>query len=274
MRDSRRNQKKKGFVMVALACFLCLSAIMVGATVLNKKGNKTKDNTKDIIDLNDTKKVAENDTTTGNNLAVDGKVSKEEETTTVKPKEIKETEQKDPEENQNQSSETRNQTGNTQAQENTTEKAQENTPVSASAANLSFNEQTKLMWPIEGNIILDYNMENTIYFPTLDSYKCNPAIVIQGEKGLEVMAGVTGIVEAVSSDDEIGQYVTLNLGNEYKLTFGQLENITVEEGQTVNSDTCIGVVAEPTKYYAKEGSNLYYMLTKDDEPCDPLDYLS
>jgi murein DD-endopeptidase MepM/ murein hydrolase activator NlpD len=139
---------------------------------------------------------------------------------------------------------------------------------------MSFSEETKLMWPIEGNVILDYNMDNTIYFPTLDSYKCNPAIVIQGEEGTEVMAGVTGIVEVIAYDDEIGQYVTLNLGNDYKLTFGQLENIVVEEGQTVSSDTCIGVVGEPTKYYSKEGNNLYYMLTKNDEPCDPLDYLS
>lgn len=278
MRSSRRSQKKKGFIIAAFACFLCLSAIMVGATVLNKKGNKTKKGTEDIVDLNDTKKVAENDTTPKDNVAVDGKVSKEDETTSSNVKTIK-----DNEETKKAGEDDRLENGNDSninndishvIQETTAVQEQDNAPVSANVAQMSFDENTKLKWPIEGNIILDYNMENTIYFSTLDSYKCNPAIMIQGEAGLEVMAGVTGIVESVSVDDEIGKYVTLNLGNEYKLTFGQLENISVEEGQTVNSDTCIGVVAEPTKYYTKEGANLYYMLTKNGEPCDPVDYLN
>lgn len=278
MRSSRRSQKKKGFIIAAFACFLCLSAIMVGATVLNKKGNKGKSDTKDIVDLNDTKNVAEKDKSTKENVAVDGKVSKEDETTSSKVKTIKDNEETTKNEQNidlNNNDESNSNKDVSHVIENTTESTEaNNAPVSANVTQLSFDENTKLKWPIEGNIILDYNMENTIYFPTLDSYKCNPAIMIQGEKGLEVMAGVTGIVEKVSIDDEIGNYVTLDLGNEYKLTFGQLENISVQEGQTINSDTCIGVVAEPTKYYTKEGTNLYYMLTKSGEPCDPVDYLN
>ena len=278
MRSSRRSHKKKGFIIAAFACFLCLSAIMVGATVLNKKGNKTKNGTEDIVDLNDTKKVAENDTTPEDNVAVDGKVSKEDETTLSNVKTIKDNEEtkKADEDNRldNNDENDLNKDVSNVIQQPTESQVQDNSPVSANVAQISFDENTKLKWPIEGSIILDYNMENTIYFSTLDSYKCNPAIIIQGEKGLEVMAGVTGIVESVSSNDEIGKYVVLNLGNEYKLTFGQLENISVAEGQTVSSDTCIGVVAEPTKYYTKEGANLYYMLTKSGEPCDPVDYLN
>lgn len=131
-----------------------------------------------------------------------------------------------------------------------------------------------MAWPLSGNVILEYNIDNTIYFPTLDSYKCNPAIVIAAEQGTNVLAGVRGCVEEVSSNDEIGNYVVLNLGNDYKLTIGQLENIGVSVGDTVESDTSIGVVAMPTRYYSLEGSNLYYMLTKSGEPCDPLDFLT
>ena len=35
----------------------------------------------------------------------------------------------------------------------------------------------------------------------------------------------------------------------------------------------IGHVAEPTKYYSVEGSNVYFKLTKDGEAVNPLDYL-
>lgn len=35
----------------------------------------------------------------------------------------------------------------------------------------------------------------------------------------------------------------------------------------------IGYVAEPTKYYTVEGSNLYLEMLHKDSPVDPLDYL-
>ena len=36
----------------------------------------------------------------------------------------------------------------------------------------------------------------------------------------------------------------------------------------------IGTVAAPTKYFSKEGTNVYFKLTKDGEPCDPLNQMS
>ena len=39
-------------------------------------------------------------------------------------------------------------------------------------------------WPVNGNILLDYNMDQTVYFPTLDQYKLSPAIAVQAAEGL------------------------------------------------------------------------------------------
>jgi len=42
----------------------------------------------------------------------------------------------------------------------------------AEAPPLSFSAETdKLLWPIAGNILVDYSMDKTVYFPTLDQYK-------------------------------------------------------------------------------------------------------
>ena len=38
-----------------------------------------------------------------------------------------------------------------------------------------------MLWPARGNVLLDYSMDSTIYFPTLEQYKCNPGLVIQSE---------------------------------------------------------------------------------------------
>ena len=52
-----------------------------------------------------------------------------------------------------------------------------------------------------------------------------------------------------------------------------LQEVTVEEGDYVETGAVIGHVAEPTKYYSVEGSNVYFKLTKDGEAVNPLDYL-
>ena len=51
----------------------------------------------------------------------------------------------------------------------------------AKALVLNFTDTSSLTWPVRGNVILDYSMDQTIYFPTLDQFKCNPGIVIQAE---------------------------------------------------------------------------------------------
>lgn len=63
------------------------------------------------------------------------------------------------------------------------------------------------------------------------------------------------------------------LGNGYQATYGQLKDIAVEPGQTVESRTILGYVSDPTKYYVKEGANLYFSMTKDGNPIDPMIYI-
>ena len=67
---------------------------------------------------------------------------------------------------------------------------------------------------------------------------------------------------------------SMDLGNGYELTYGQLENITVSEGSYVSVGDGIGTVAAPTKYYSVEGTNVYFKLTKDGEPVNPMGQLN
>lgn len=74
---------------------------------------------------------------------------------------------------------------------------------------------------------------------------------------------------AVFEDAEIGNAVTLDLGNGYQATYGQLKDIQVAEGNYVNRGDVLAKVSAPTKYFSVEGSNLYFQLTKDGEPVNP-----
>lgn len=135
---------------------------------------------------------------------------------------------------------------------------------------LDFGEEESLVWPTVGDVLINYSMDQTIYFPTLDQYKYNPAIVISAAVGENIAAAADGRVVSVSYDPMIGNNVVMELGNGYELTYGQLDNITVSEGSYVSTGDVIGMVANPTKYYSTEGSNIYFKLLKDGEPVNPM----
>ena len=114
-----------------------------------------------------------------------------------------------------------------------------------------------MLWPARGNVLLDYSMDSTIYFPTLEQYKCNPGLVIQSEVSTPVYAPAAARVLEAGNNEEIGDYLVLDLGNDYTVTCGQLKEITAVQGEYLEAGQLLGYVAEPTKYYTIEGSNLF-----------------
>ena len=138
---------------------------------------------------------------------------------------------------------------------------------------LDFADTDKLSWPVSGNIVLGYSMDTTTYFPTLDQYKVNPANVIQSEVSTPVSAPADARVVSVGTNEEIGNYVDLDLGNGYTAVCGQLKEIPVVENEYVRQGDLLGYVAEPTKYYAVEGTNVFFEFLKDGVPVNALDFL-
>ena len=129
------------------------------------------------------------------------------------------------------------------------------------------------MWPVVGEILKEFSADKTIYFETLDQYKCNPALFIKADVNQEVVAAFGGTVESITEDSVNGTVLTVDMGNGYKAIYGQMKDINTKEGETVVKGQAIGNVAQPTKYYTEEGSHLYFGLTKDDTPVNPQDYL-
>ena len=156
-----------------------------------------------------------------------------------------------------------------------TEAAQETegVAVNSEVSTESFDETQKMTWPLSGDVILNFSMDKTVYFKTLDQYKCNPGILIQGEVNSPVVAAWDGTVESVGADSELGTVVTVDMGNSFKAYYGQLKDVTVEPGDKITTGQDIGVVAQPTKYFGDEGSHLNFKVTKADEPVNPMDFL-
>ena len=138
---------------------------------------------------------------------------------------------------------------------------------------LHFSEDAKLQWPVVGNVLLNYSMDKTIYFPTLKQYKYNPSIVISATQGTSLACAANGVVKSIYKDPQTGTTVVMSLGDGYELAYGQLQDVMVEEGDFVEAGAFIAKVAAPTKYYTVEGTNVYFKLTKDGEPVNPMNYM-
>lgn len=138
---------------------------------------------------------------------------------------------------------------------------------------LQYDGTTAMVWPVEGSLLMDYAMDHTVYHQTLEQYKVSPAILIQGEVGTHVTTPAIGLVQELGWDEEMGNFLRIDLGNGYEAIIGQLENITVQPGQYVAPGNILGTIAQPTKYYSVEGPNVYFRLNRDGVAIDPMDYL-
>lgn len=139
---------------------------------------------------------------------------------------------------------------------------------------INFSEGDKLIWPVSGAVLMNYSMDKTVYFATLEEYKYNPALIIGGAVNDQVISAGKGIVKSIDKTPQEGTTVTVDMGNGYEAIYGQLQNVQVKTGDSVEAKTVLGYLAEPTRYYSVEGCNLYFEFRKDGQPIDPLQYLS
>lgn len=136
-----------------------------------------------------------------------------------------------------------------------------------------FDSDSLLLWPVDGNILLSYSMDKTVYFQTLDQYKYNPALVIAGAEGDQVICGAPGIVKSIDVTAQTGTTINIDIGNGYELFYGQLKEVPVKVGDMVEAKSVLGYVNQPTKYYSVEGCNVYFEMRKDGQPVNPMEYL-
>lgn len=138
---------------------------------------------------------------------------------------------------------------------------------------MRFEPEKGLIWPVEGSVLLDYSMDSTIYFPTLQQYQYNPAMVLSGKVNDKVYFIAKGKITNVETNEETGCTVTQDIGDGYTAIYGQLKELNFDVGDIVQSGQVVGYVSEPTKYYSVEGSNVYFQLLKNGVPIDPEEIL-
>ena len=138
---------------------------------------------------------------------------------------------------------------------------------------LHFSGENTLALPVVGKVLVNFSMEEPVYFATLEQYRLSPAMVIGVTEGTDVAAMWEAQITDITHSNELGNLVTMSFGDGYECIYGQLEDLQVSVGSYVQKGDIIGKVAAPTKYYSVEGANLYLELLKDEVPVDPMSYM-
>ncbi|MDR0271778.1 MAG: M23 family metallopeptidase [Clostridiales bacterium] len=133
-----------------------------------------------------------------------------------------------------------------------------------------FTEEKRLVWPVYGEILMPFSTTALILDQTMDRFSTNDNIRISGREGDPVRAGADGRVISIGTDFWRGNYVTIDHGNGYNTTYGQLmENILVNEGDVVRTGQVIGGIGQPSISASLTGTHVHLHVTHDDLPIDP-----
>ena len=271
MYSRKRIIKDKSIIIMSIVSVMAISGLVAGIMISGK--NKSP-NTSQIAEIESSsdKKPDKNTTEAPTNNDKDAAANVNKETTTK----AEETTQP-PTEPQTEPVKAfpSEEATKSRTVEETSTSSENGASVNAPASSLSFTNNSILVWPVETNdIVIEFSMDTTTYFATLDMYKTSDAVCIRSSLNAPVYAAADGIVTANSYNEETGRFISMDLGNNYELTYGQLKDIQVDEGSAVAKGDLIGYISEPTKYYTVEGANLYLKLTCDGSAVDPLDYLN
>ena len=84
-------------------------------------------------------------------------------------------------------------------------------------------------WPVNGQILVDYSMDQSVYFPTLDQYRLSPAIAVQAVEGAPVMSAVDRnrlfdrkyCSDRYNGNNGVGKWISGNLRAAYRFGRGR-----------------------------------------------------
>lgn len=257
MKRRRKNQKREKMIMLCSSLFVLTALTMTGVYVKERKQVEDDGYVVDLSQLENTDGQQEEKK----------QVEQEQPKTTVVSSSKVEKEVKEPEVWEEEAAEITFPWEWEMVQEET--EPVEETP-KPQEEKLSFSEEEVLLWPVVGNVLINYSMDKPVYFSSLQQYKYNPAIIIQAKEGQNITAAADGKVTKIVKEEQTGNTIYMDLGSGYEIVYGQLTNMQIKEGDRVKKGDYIADVAAPTRYFSEEGCNVYFALKKDGIPVDPM----
>ncbi len=126
----------------------------------------------------------------------------------------------------------------------------------------------EIMPPLDGIVTSTFGTrKHPLYEKELFHY----GIDIDGEKGEEILAAISGEVIEIGNNDSYGKYVRLRHEEEIYTFYAHCDVISVKEGRYVEKGDVIGRVGNSG---AVLGEHLHFEIWKKDMALDPMQYIS
>ena len=129
-------------------------------------------------------------------------------------------------------------------------------------------------YPVEGEVLRDYAMEELIFSETLDEWTVHQGMDIKAERTTVVKASEAGTVAAIKNDPRYGLTIIIEHENGFKTIYSNL--LTTEfvvEDEKVEKGQSIGTVGNSAVFEIADEPHLHFEMLKDGEYVNPKLYL-
>ena len=129
-------------------------------------------------------------------------------------------------------------------------------------------------YPVEGEILRDYAMDELIFSETLDEWTVHQGMDIKADRTTVVKASEAGTVAAIKNDPRYGLTVIIEHEDGFKTIYSNL--LTTEfvvEDEKVEKGQSIGTVGNSAVFEIADEPHLHFEMLKDGEYVDPKLYL-
>jgi murein DD-endopeptidase MepM/ murein hydrolase activator NlpD len=131
-----------------------------------------------------------------------------------------------------------------------------------------------LVYPVEGEIGLEFSPNNLIYSKTLQEWTVHNGVDIDAKRGTPVKASESGIIENITETADKGIEIVISHENGYKTIYSNLPSKDiVRVGEEVLKGQVISGVGNTSAFEYYEPDHLHFEIKKDGKYINPLDVL-
>ena len=169
---------------------------------------------------------------------------------------------------------TENLNNNTQEEETAETKAnliqEEENKIAVEEPKPEPKKELEFAFPVGGDIIREFAIENLIYSDTLEEWTTHQGIDIKADRTTVVKAAEEGTVVAIKNDPRFGLTVIIEHQDGFKTVYSNiLTTEFVSEDEHVEKGQTIGTVGNSAVFEIADEPHLHFEIIKDGEYVDP-----
>lgn len=136
-------------------------------------------------------------------------------------------------------------------------------------------ESVNFMWPIDGEVGLDFADDRLVYSKTLEEWITHLGIDVAGDVAMPVKVSADGVIVAKKVDPRFGNTIIVEHEADFKTIYSNLSTLDlVEINQKVIQGDIISGVGEGYGFETLEGSHIHFEIIKNGEYVNPIDYFA